>query len=132
MSYVGKTRGLDEVGSALWTVACCIAEDSGVSEEFCFSVLLTKYNEAVVMARKYSDYGPGSINSRGLIGVNVRLADKVERMWNLLTTKKNPSNESLLDTLVDIANFGTIATMCHRGSWPGAVGEDKHEGQGED
>jgi len=70
-----------------------------------------------VMIRKQLDYGPHNISLRGPLGVVVRLTDKVERAWNLLTSGRPPENESLYDTAVDIANYGLILMLLLSGEW---------------
>lgn len=70
-----------------------------------------------VMIRKQMDYGPHNISLRGPLGVVVRLTDKVERAWNLLTKQREPQNESLRDTAIDIANYGLILLLLLDGEW---------------
>ncbi len=59
---------------------------------------------------KQRDYGHGNILRYGLTGVVVRMADKVERMKNLLG-KADPVNESIEDTALDIVGYCLIAVM---------------------
>lgn len=70
-----------------------------------------------VLISKNRDYGPNNIAAWGEIGVAVRLTDKVERLRNLLTKRRQPENESLRDTAVDIANYGIILMMLLDGEW---------------
>jgi hypothetical protein len=67
---------------------------------------------------KQHDYGPGNIAKFGEIGVYVRLSDKIERLVTLVKSGKTPQNESLDDTLKDIANYAIIAMMIRKGMWP--------------
>lgn len=70
------------------------------------------------MIAKQRDYGPGNIDSFGELGVLVRLTDKHARLRNLLyDNPAEPSNESLDDTWLDLANYGLIALMVRRGIW---------------
>lgn len=60
---------------------------------------------------KQRDYGHGNINSFGIIGIVVRLSDKIERYKNLMLKKREPSNESIIDTVHDIIGYCLIALM---------------------
>lgn len=68
-----------------------------------------------VLISKQKDYGPGNILAFKEIGVLVRIYDKVERLRNLLMNHREPSNESLDDTWLDIENYATIARMLRAG-----------------
>ena len=48
----------------------------------------------------------------------VRLNDKVERLIDLLTNSKRPENETIEDTLRDIANYAVIWLIVRDGKWP--------------
>ena len=52
-----------------------------------------------------------------LSGLFFRLNDKVNRWKNLLVSKREASNESLVDTYQDITNYGIIAQLVERGLW---------------
>ena len=79
-----------------------------------------------VLVSKQSDYGPGNINNApggAMNGVLVRMNDKMERLKNLIYhSEGEPQNESIDDSLVDIANYAVIAMMVRRGSWPPNLG----------
>lgn len=68
-----------------------------------------------VLISKQKDYGPGNILAFREVGVLVRVYDKVERLRNLLMNNREPSNESLDDTWLDIENYATIARMLRAG-----------------
>lgn len=73
----------------------------------------------ILLDRKQQDYGPRNISSFGLLGVTIRMNDKMERLKSLLGTKRRkPQNESIQDSFRDISNYGVIATMLSRGVWP--------------
>ena len=79
--------------------------------------------------RKQADYGPTNVGmgsevvdtddkaKRSLIGLSVRLNDKVQRLLNLTLNNKEPNNESLEDTLIDIANYAVMALIVQRKVW---------------
>jgi len=81
------------------------------------------YNElSDILASKQLDYGPGNINNApggAINGILVRMNDKMERLKNLTYhSEGEPQNESIDDSLIDIANYAVIAMMVRRGSWP--------------
>ena len=77
---------------------------------------------ANILASKQLDYGPGNINNApggAINGILVRMNDKMERLKNLTYhSEGEPQNESIDDSLIDIANYAVIAMMVRRGSWP--------------
>lgn len=79
-----------------------------------------------LLERKQRDYGPKNIaNAPGgpLTGLMVRMYDKIARIENLLRTDEDapprPSNEPLVDSFMDLANYGIIGAMVLKGYWPG-------------
>jgi hypothetical protein len=73
------------------------------------------------LASKHKDYGPLNIsNSPGgpLVGLSVRLHDKVARLANLIGRENETQHEPLHDTFLDIANYGIIGMMVVDGKWP--------------
>lgn len=74
---------------------------------------------------KQRDYGHGNINSFGLIGIVVRLSDKIERYKNLMLKKREPSHESLVDTIHDIVGYCLIALMFLDGTFQLELGEEQ-------
>ena len=61
--------------------------------------------------RKNADYGD-SFATFGIIGVIVRIQDKISRIINLLTTETtNVTDESIADTAIDLFNYCTMALM---------------------
>lgn len=74
-----------------------------------------------ILIRKQKDYGPENIMKFGVVGIIVRLFDKVARLNNLLlkthgdvaeAIKSNSvQGESLIDTLIDIVGYCSIALM---------------------
>ncbi len=77
---------------------------------------------ANILGSKQLDYGPGNINNApggAINGILVRMNDKMERLKNLTYhSEGEPQNESIDDSLIDIANYAVIAMMVRRGSWP--------------
>lgn len=76
-----------------------------------------------LMINKQRDYGHSNITDFGEYGVLVRLNDKVCRLKNLLG-KKEPKNESIDDSWMDIANYSIIALMLRKGIFTLPLKED--------
>lgn len=75
-------------------------------------------NECVgLMISKQKDYGKDNILDFGEYGVLVRMNDKFQRLKNLNKSGKEPNNESIEDTLKDIANYAIISLMLRRGQF---------------
>jgi len=60
--------------------------------------------------RKNADYGD-SYKQYGLIGVLVRLQDKINRALNITKNGISVKDESLRDTLIDLHNYAAMALM---------------------
>lgn len=74
-----------------------------------------------LLMRKHQDYGPHNIGRAPggpLNGLAVRLHDKVARLAHLMGDVREPKNESLRDTFMDIMNYGAIGVMVVDGKWP--------------
>lgn len=94
-----------------------MAQDLGLETELGRAALKLFVECAVLLDEKNRDYGPGNISAFGEKGVIVRLNDKVERLKTLVWGDKHPEHEKVSDTWLDIANYGVIGLMCHRGIW---------------
>lgn len=67
-------------------------------------------------------YGPGNIAEFGDFGAVVRMSDKFARLRNLYVEGHGGDvrDESVEDTLMDIANYAIITLAWRRGLWPGS------------
>lgn len=68
---------------------------------------------AQLLIRKNADYGNSfeeQFNKRGLVGVLIRLEDKMARLDNL---ERNVAkvDESIKDTLIDLAGYALLASI---------------------
>ena len=90
---------------------------------------------AAVMIERQRKYGSNNINAGGIPGVMVRMQDKVARAWHMLgvdalathgniwdaadntPVPPDAGDESLVDSFVDMVNYGLIALMLHEGIW---------------
>jgi len=82
-----------------------------------------------LFAKKQLDYGPSNIGmgkaqletSKDIeistLGLVTRMNDKISRLMNLILNKKNPNNESLEDTLIDLANYSIMGLIVRRKKW---------------
>lgn len=75
---------------------------------------------------KMNDYSPWNMKGTGEIGAVTRLWDKTARLMNLMgfdigtgkfTALKDPKNESIDDTLLDLANYAIITMILRKGKW---------------
>jgi hypothetical protein len=86
--------------------------------EFEAAIIARKAIELLV--QKHDDYGPSNISDAPggpLNGLSVRLHDKVARLNNLLSNNKEPQNESVQDTFIDILNYALIALLVIENKW---------------
>lgn len=71
-------------------------------------------NMAKTYAAKNHDYGNSfeqSCNKFGIIASVVRLGDKMNRIESLVTKKAEVKDESIKDTLLDLANYAIMTVM---------------------
>lgn len=95
--------------------------DIGQEDEFHAAVVGVYQDARDLLLKKHHDYGPHNIGrSPGgpLNGLRVRIWDKVARINNLVDSGKEPNNESLKDSFVDLANYAMIAQLVLDGKWP--------------
>ena len=65
-----------------------------------------------LFAKKNADYGD-AFATYGIVGVLVRIQDKIQRCLNL--TKKSVTlvdDETMYDTLIDLHNYAAMGIMC--------------------
>jgi len=74
-----------------------------------------------VFKQRQKKYGPGNIARRGPAGIMVRTDDKLARLDRVFFggAADDMTDESVRDTLLDVANYALIALVCHEGEWPG-------------
>lgn len=70
-----------------------------------------------LVTRKQRDYGHENISRFGMVGLYVRMHDKIARLENLLGNGKAPQNESVGDNLIDVIGYSTIAVMLAEGQF---------------
>ena len=84
---------------------------------------------ASIVVRKQKDYGPANITTFGLEGVMIRLSDKINRLINLVQNQKEPENESVEDTLIDIAGYAIIGLMLQHETFTRPLKEERETGE---
>ena len=75
---------------------------------------LTVAEVVSTLVKKQSDYGPENIRRFGRQGLMVRCHDKVARLENLIATNRQPKNESVHDTYLDLVGYSAIGIMWER------------------
>lgn len=70
-----------------------------------------------LVLRKQRDYGHKNILNFGLVGIAIRVCDKIARIDNLSGTNTQPQYESLVDSYHDIVGYAVLAIMVEEGSF---------------
>lgn len=73
---------------------------------------------AELVVRKQKDYGTKNILNSPFgaeHGIVVREYDKLSRLANLIGNDKEPNNESIEDTWLDVAGYALVALMVRKG-----------------
>lgn len=98
-----------------------IVKDEPVDEYMLEYYVNDIFDEALdILITKHQDYGPSNISdSPGgpLVGLAVRLHDKVARLAHLTSNNKEPKHESLHDTFIDIINYAAIGILVLEDHW---------------
>lgn len=68
-----------------------------------------------LLIRKQHDYGHDNINNFGIIGIGVRVCDKIARIRNLRGRDADGVAEPLADSYFDLIGYAAIAQMYHHG-----------------
>jgi hypothetical protein len=97
------------------------ARSTGDPTPFSKDLAVVVEEAANLLLKKHADYGPKNIAQAPggpLMGLAVRLHDKLARITHLLQTGATPNNESLRDTFMDGANYNLIGVLIIDGKWP--------------
>ena len=70
--------------------------------------------------QKHKSYGPDNISATGIQGVIIRSWDKINRLRRLIVTGIDDplTDESVEDTLMDLANYAIIGLLLLHNVWP--------------
>lgn len=93
-----------------------IAERLGIKTDIGRKALTLAIENIKTLDRKQQDYGSQNIARHGQYGVIVRCDDKTARLANLIN-KETTQNESVLDSWLDLANYGIIGALVSLGEW---------------
>ena len=66
--------------------------------------------------KKHKDYGKGNIIDTAELGIAFRISDKLNRLKHLFAKNRDPENESIEETWIDIGTYAVIAVLFRR-SW---------------
>ena len=97
-----------------------------LSQPCCFECMLgdLEHDRQEVMVQRHRKYGPHNIGRFGVFGTLTRLGDKFARLEHLLGDGFRESvaegvtpDESIEDTLIDLANYADIMRAQLRGWW---------------
>ena len=114
-----KSLQLGEVGESDTELAALVLERAGVQalQWLLDNYLPFEHNEMVqLLCRKQHDYGHNNITNFGIIGVAIRICDKIARIDNL-SKRNQPINESLVDSYIDIVGYAMISIMLNKDSF---------------
>lgn len=70
---------------------------------------------AHTIIKKHKGYGPRNIADYGQTGIAIRLNDKNARVQHIVFNKGQEGDESLEETLTDVAGYGIVGLMFSRG-----------------
>jgi len=65
--------------------------------------------------QKHKDYGKDNILDMGELGIAFRISEKFNRIKHLLMSSKNPTNETIDESWIDIGVYAVIAVLLRRG-----------------
>ena len=88
-----------------------------------FDAIVLRYfdENAKLLLSKHKDYVPTNISHAPggpINGLRVRMHDKLARINHLTDSGKEPENESLRDSFIDLANYAIIGLLVLDGEWP--------------
>jgi len=74
----------------------------------------------ILFQKKHESYGPDNISATGINGIIIRMWDKINRLRRRII-ENNPetlTDEQLVDSLADIANYAIIGLLLLHNIWP--------------
>ena len=119
---VGVGSGFDRLRN--WDTPSKTQANKEVDNKFAADMWSVLDSAGNLLLSKHHDYGPKNIaGSPGgpINGLRVRMWDKIARINNLVDNNKNPNNESLRDSFLDLLNYSAIALMVLDNNWPEAT-----------
>ncbi len=90
---------------------------SKITEERIRNVLENMGDIFTVKNKKYGNSFENSLDKYGMIAALTRISDKFNRIENLiLTNDEGTDDESVIDTLVDMANYCVMTAVYMKGA----------------
>ena len=115
-----------------WIGDKVVKKDKSIEDKFpitCEGFQIITEEMFELFKKKQADYGPSNIGmgksimetdedvKKAMIGLSVRMNDKIQRLLNLTFSNRDPNNESIEDTLKDIANYAVMAILVRNKEW---------------
>ena len=94
-----------------------MAEKLGLKTKQGRELLYAAVELVKLMDKKQQDYGPRNIDEFGILGVVVRMNDKMERIKNLLRKDKQAACEAYMDSFKDMAGYALIVVLLEEKKW---------------
>ena len=100
-----------------------VRKSLGCTEPQTKKVIAQFIEDIELFDKKQRDYGTKNIDKFGVLGVLVRVSDKIERLINLQEQSKKTkigkieANEPMMDSWADITVYGAIARIVSKGTW---------------
>lgn len=117
MGDMVRNNNLDNIHNICWAAGCEAARALVAMGEWDMEKLQD------TLCSKQHDYGHENINAFGVIGVAVRLSDKIARWRNIKDRRNKVANETVVDTLVDMVGYAIISSMLEDGSFQNPLGD---------
>lgn len=95
---------------------------AAIKTEFGCTYLDVALEAVELLERKRRDYGPYNLKRFGEKGIVIRLGDKFDRLVNLVVVGKEPANEAVEDTWMDVIGYGILGLLEHRDNSKSIVG----------
>jgi hypothetical protein len=83
--------------------------------DYDYELMLEINNLHRLLKQKHAAYGSRNLLKHGLDGIVVRMDDKIARLQNLLHHNAPQNDESITDTLMDIAGYAIQAILLKDG-----------------
>lgn len=117
MGNMVRNNQLENLHNICWAAGCEAARALVAMGEWDMEKLQD------TLCSKQHDYGHENINAFGIVGVAVRLSDKIARWRNIKDRRNKVANETVVDTLLDMVGYAIISSMLEDGSFQNPLGD---------
>ena len=122
---MGLKKGVDSMSNSTLTATEFIQQKYPETSQLLRELQDMQYK---LFCSKQQDYGSGNISLGGdmdkiedrkfaMLGLSIRMNDKLQRMLNLLKSGETPNNETIEDTLIDISTYALMTIIVNKGVW---------------